>query len=406
VPGGKRCLAEIWVFVNDLSLLYERAQARSATARARLDLMQRAGLLMKILVISLAGIGDTVLATPLIQELRLNFPQARIDALVLWAGSKDILQGNPNINSIFQQNLLNESYAKALDFLRPLRRDEYDVSINTHPQSRIHYRVIARFVAAKTRISHVYDSWTPFDSLLVNRALPQDYQRHTVDHNLDVLAVLGKNAIQPEHHLQIVLSEPDREMAKAFFASHDLSQRQRLGIHLGSGGTKNLMLKRWPLARYIELLSVLRSQWPELGILLFGGPDEEPELQQVLRAHASPLVVRARTQTLRQAGALMQHCTAFLSVDTALMHLAAAVKAPGQVVIEAPTFNKTNEPYQNPFTLVRNPAVNGRNLEYYRYDGRGIRGSRAELIRCMESITVEAVAEAVGRALRGSLQKA
>jgi tRNA(Ile2) C34 agmatinyltransferase TiaS len=82
------------------------------------------------------------------------------------------------------------------------------------------------------------------------------------------------------------------------------------------------------------------------------------------------------------------------------------VKAPGQVVIEAPTFNKTNEPYQNPFTLVRNPAVNGRNLEYYRYDGRGIRGSRAELIRCMESITVEAVAEAVGRALRGSLQKA
>jgi ADP-heptose:LPS heptosyltransferase len=405
VPGGKRCLAEIWVFVNDLSLLYERAQARSATARARLDLMQRAGLLMKILVISLAGIGDTVLATPLIQELRLNFPQARIDALVLWAGSKDILQGNPNINSIFQQNLLNESYAKALDFLRPLRRDEYDVSINTHPQSRIHYRVIARFVAAKTRISHVYDSWTPFDSLLVNRALPQDYQRHTVDHNLDVLAVLGKNAIQPEHHLQIVLSEPDREMAKAFFASHDLSQRQRLGIHLGSGGTKNLMLKRWPLARYIELLSVLRSQWPELGILLFGGPDEEPELQQVLRAHASPLVVRARTQTLRQAGALMQHCTAFLSVDTALMHLAAAVKAPGQVVIEAPTFNKTNEPYQNPFTLVRNPAVNGRNLEYYRYDGRGIRGSRAELIRCMESITVEAVAEALGRALRGGLQK-
>jgi ADP-heptose:LPS heptosyltransferase len=406
VPGGKRCLAEIWVFVNDLSLLYERAQARSATARARLDLMQRAGLLMKILVISLAGIGDTVLATPLIQELRLNFPQARIDALVLWAGSKDILQGNPNINSIFQQNLLNESYAKALDFLRPLRRDEYDVSINTHPQSRIHYRVIARFVAAKTRISHVYDSWTPFDSLLVNRALPQDYQRHTVDHNLDVLAVLGKKAVQPEHHLQIVLSEPDREMAKAFFASHGLSQRQRLGIHLGSGGTKNLMLKRWPLARYIELLSVLRSQWPELGILLFGGPDEEPELQQVLRAHASPLVVRARTQTLRQAGALMQHCTAFLSVDTALMHLAAAVKAPGQVVIEAPTFNKTNEPYQNPFTLVRNPAVNGRNLEYYRYDGRGIRGSRAELIRCMESITVEAVAEAVGRALRGSLQKA
>src|SRR5437764_1481598 len=106
---------------------------------------------MKILIISLAGIGDTILATPLIEELRVNFPQAQIDALVLWAGSRDVLLGNPNLNSVFQQNLLNESYTKAWNFLRPLRETAYDVSINTHPQSRIHYRVIARFVAARMR---------------------------------------------------------------------------------------------------------------------------------------------------------------------------------------------------------------------------------------------------------------
>jgi ADP-heptose:LPS heptosyltransferase len=159
-------------------------------------------------------------------------------------------------------------------------------------------------------------------------------------------------------------------------------------------------MKRWPLRRYIELLAVVRRGWPELAVVLFGGPDEEPELQQILAAHSSPLVVRARTKTLRQASALMQRCTSFLSVDTALMHLAAAMKTPGQIVIEAPTFNKTNEPYRNPFTLVRNPAVNGRNLEYYRYDGRGIRGTRADLIQCMESVTVDSVAAAIDGALR------
>ncbi|HWQ93262.1 MAG TPA: hypothetical protein VN673_16425, partial [Clostridia bacterium] len=57
------------------------------------------------------------------------------------------------------------------------------------------------------------------------------------------------------------------------------------------------------------------------------------------------------------------------------------------------------EPYGNPFTLVRNPAVGGRNLEFYRYDGRAIQGTTEELIRCMESVTVEAVCEAVGHAL-------
>ena len=65
---------------------------------------------MKILVISLAGIGDTVLATPLIGELRANFPEAQIDALVRWPGAKDVLLGSPHLNSIHQQNLQGESY--------------------------------------------------------------------------------------------------------------------------------------------------------------------------------------------------------------------------------------------------------------------------------------------------------
>jgi ADP-heptose:LPS heptosyltransferase len=43
---------------------------------------------MKILLIAMAGIGDTLLATPLIRELRLNYPDAQIDALVLWKGQK------------------------------------------------------------------------------------------------------------------------------------------------------------------------------------------------------------------------------------------------------------------------------------------------------------------------------
>jgi hypothetical protein len=77
------------------------------------------------------------------------------------------------------------------------------------------------------------------------------------------------------------------------------------------------------------------------------------------------------------------------------MHLAAAMKVPGQVVIETPTWNKPIEPYANPFTLVRNPAVNGRNLSYYRYDGHGIRGTDNELIQCMESVCTDSVLQAL-----------
>lgn len=354
----------------------------------------------KILVISLAGIGDTVLATPLIRELRANFPDAQIDALVRWAGAKDVLLGSPHLNHVHQRDLLGESYGKALEFLRALRRARYDITINTHPQSRIHYRIIARFIGAKTRISHIYEGWGPWDSLLVNRSMPQDYERHTVDNNLSLLSLMQKTPTIPTHQLEIFPSAADLEWAESFLAAHDLVSRQRLGLHVGSGRTKNLALKRWPLERYLELIGAIRKTHPQLGILLFGGPDEEADLQRILSTHPSPLVLRVHSKTLSQAAALMQRCTAFLSVDTVHMHLAAAVKTPRQLVIEAPTLNKTNEPYGNPFTLVKNPAVAGKNLDYYRYDGRGIRGTQDELIRCMESVTVESVRAAVEAALK------
>lgn len=354
---------------------------------------------MKILVISLAGIGDTLLATPLIRELRGHYPNARLEALVLWAGSKDLLEGNPNLDAVHQYNLLKGSKRQALRFLRSLRQTGYDLSINTHPQSRIHYRLIARIIGARERISHLYECSGLLDRLLVNRTLPQDYERHTVENNLAVLALLGRKPLLPRHQLELFISAAEHDWAESFLAARGFSGRLRLGIHPGSGGTKNLSLKRWPWEQYNGLLKQVRAAWPEMAVLLFGGPDEEADLQRLVAAHPSPLVVRVPPRTLRHTAALMQRCTAFLSVDTALMHVAAAVKIPRQIVIEAPTFNKTNEPYGNPFVLIQNPALAGRNLEYYRYDGRGIRGTREELRRCMESVSVEAVYAVLSRVL-------
>src|SRR5690348_13727588 len=98
---------------------------------------------MKLLVITMAGIGDTLLSTPLIHELRANYPDARIDALVLWAGARDLLEGNPHLTNLYQRNFIKENKFSSYNFLKRLSRVRYDVSINTHPQSRIHYRIIA-----------------------------------------------------------------------------------------------------------------------------------------------------------------------------------------------------------------------------------------------------------------------
>ena len=212
---------------------------------------------MKILVISLAGIGDTLIATPLLHELRLNYPSAQIDALVFWPGSTELLEGNPFLNRIYQRNLVKDGARGSLKFLRGLRKQRYDLSINTHPQSRIHYRIVARFINAQERISHEYDNSGRLDRLLVNRTLPQNYTFHSVLNNLRLLTLLGKQTMMEPHELEVFLTPKDEQFAEDFVWRKEIVDRRLVGVHVGSGKTKNLALKRWPLANFIALVKRL-----------------------------------------------------------------------------------------------------------------------------------------------------
>jgi ADP-heptose:LPS heptosyltransferase len=278
-----------------------------------------------------------------------------------------------------------------------LRRAGYDVSFNTFPQSRRHYRLVAKFINAPVRISHGYECSGALDGLLVNKTLPQNYSQHAVENNLALLSLLNVKPQLPGHRYEIYLTDTEKAWASDFVTQQNLSERPMLGIHVGSGGTKNLALRRWPLENYIELARKLRQKKPDAAILFFGGPEEKSDHEKIQAALGEENLFFPKTENIRQAAALIGRCAAFLSVDTALMHVAAAMKVPGQIVIETPTWNKPIEPYANPFTLVKNPAVAGRNLEFYRYDGRGMRGGEEELRLCMKSVTSESVFDAVSR---------
>jgi ADP-heptose:LPS heptosyltransferase len=354
---------------------------------------------MKILVIAMAGIGDTLIATPLLHALRENFPDATIDALVRWPGAKDLLAGNPHVNRVHQCDFGEVGAPAFLKFLVSLRRERYDVSINAHPQSKIEYRIVARIVGAAQRLSHTYDNSTFLDKLLVTHRLAQDYAIHSADNNLKLLPLLGKapKPAQPEFELFLT---PDEIAAAQFIADQNqLAARRVVGIHVGSGKTKNLRLKRWPVENYIALIQKLTAARPDVTVLLFGGPEEKEENARIVAEAAHSNLVIPKTRSIREAAALMKHCEVFLSVDNVMMHLAAAMKVPKQVLIEAMTFGPTLAPYGRPYRLVPNPAVHGRNLDYYRYDGKDIHGTEQELRRIMEAVKVEDVFAAIIEAL-------
>ena len=55
--------------------------------------------MLKILIIQTAFIGDVILATPLIETLRLQFPNSKIDFLVK-NGNQNLLINHPNLNRV------------------------------------------------------------------------------------------------------------------------------------------------------------------------------------------------------------------------------------------------------------------------------------------------------------------
>ncbi len=111
---------------------------------------------MRILVIKFRNIGDVLLTTPLIENLRLNYPDAEIDVVVN-KGTEEMLTLNPNINRVFTYNRERfKSYPKFKRLIKEIKFltsfKGYDIVINTTEGDRGAF--IAKFSKAKIRIGY------------------------------------------------------------------------------------------------------------------------------------------------------------------------------------------------------------------------------------------------------------
>lgn len=351
----------------------------------------------RVLVISLAGIGDTLQATPVFHELRLQFPNSQIEAAVLWPGSAQLLEGNPHLDQVHQFNLIEGSRVRSLRFLLKLRARHYDVSLTLHPQGRREYRVVTRIIGARRRLSHQYENQSWIDRHLVTDSILQDYRVSGAENNLRLVSLLGLPRLLKQPACELSLSPAEKQWAVDWERDHDLAGRNWLGVHVGSGGTKNLALRRWPTHRWIEFCRKFSEARPGFPILAFGGSGESDVHAQLRAALPESGLRFPVTPSLRHAVALVARARAFLSVDTAFMHIASTVRVPHQCVIQTPTLNPPVEPLRPDWVRIPNPAVGDRSLDYYRYDGRPITGTPEELARIMESVTADAALEPVLR---------
>jgi ADP-heptose:LPS heptosyltransferase len=87
----------------------------------------------------------------------------------------------------------------------------------------------------------------------------------------------------------------------------------------------------------------LLQAYPQTRILIFGGPEEEDLKKEINDRIAGECAIVSHL-SLRATAALIKQCRVFVSNDSGLLHVAAAVKTPS-VGLFGPTNPITNGPY-------------------------------------------------------------
>ena len=310
----------------------------------------------RVLVTKLRHHGDVLLASPVFSVLRRALPDAEVDALV-YRETACMLEGHPAIARIhaidrdWKRSGAWRQLRAETGLLRALRSRRFDliVHLTEHPRGAWLARLLRARYAVARELPRAHWLWRA--SFTHYYRLPRARPRHTVECNLDALRRLGLQPVADERGLVLVPGEHDAARARELMLEHGLERSRFLVLHPGS----RWLFKSWTPERYAELIEALaRDGWR---IALTGAP--EARERELVRATVAGLSSAARASvadlagalTLRQLAALIGEARAFVGVDSAPMHIAAAMHTP-VVALFGPSGDVEWGPWRVPHRIV------------------------------------------------------
>ncbi len=311
------------------------------------------GTLKRALVIKLRHHGDVLLASPVFSVLKNRAPQLEIDALV-YADTRDMLSLHPAIAQVHGVErgrkiagplawLVAESR-----LLRQLRARRYDllVHLSEHPRGAWLARALGPRIAVAPDHPDKPRFWKR--SFTHRYALPKNARRHMVELNLDALRRIGIQPGDDERALVLVPGSEAERSAEATLAAHGLAAKGYLLFHPGS----RWQFKCWPADKAAALLDELARRGER--VVISGAPDaRERELVADILArthHARPIDLSGKLG-LKELAALTARARLFIGVDSAPMHIAAAMQTP-VVALFGPSGELEWGPWRVPHRIV------------------------------------------------------
>jgi heptosyltransferase-2 len=289
----------------------------------------------RLLVVCPSWVGDAVMATPTLRELRQAFPGAFIGALVR-PGIDQVLSGLPFIDEFHVERaggMMGPKHAAAK--VRPRRYDTALLLTNSFSTA-----LTTRIAGVPERIGYDRDG----RGLLLTRRLAPPKRADgsyapvpAVDYYLALsrafLTPLSQG--QPSGPMELAVVPEDDAAAEAVLAKAGVQPGERFAI-LNPGG--NNPAKRWPADRFAAIAARLRQSM-RLRVLVNGSPGEAALTEEIAAAGngllgsgggESPSVASLATLgiTIGSLKGVVRRAALMVTNDTGPRHIAAAFGVP------------------------------------------------------------------------------
>lgn len=266
----------------------------------------------RILIMRLRELGDTLLSTPLIRQVRRLHPFARIDVLCQQA-NRVILERNLHVNSTIEL----PRRSPVSDFVRlvsELRQRRYDLIIDAQGLPKT--ALLARLSGGKKRVGELQRGWR-------NRlCYTHPYRRHGEEYmaRMNLRLLQDSRVDLDDLDLDFPVSPKAESAADAFFRTY---LRPPVAAIFG---ICRFGRRAWPAAK----TAAVADRLAKLGLQpwLVHGPGQSDAAAGIASRMHSSALHRYEPQSLETLCAILRRCDLFFGNDGGPKHVAVAANIP------------------------------------------------------------------------------
>jgi len=293
----------------------------------------------RVLIVKLRHLGDVLLTTPVVTNLKNQCPDAQIDFLIYQEG-REILEGHPAISNLlyvdrsWKKLKLLQRLAREWQLLRQIRKNSYDLVINLTEGDRGAIAGVVSGASIRVGFDGGRSYFLGCKKIYSHTVKQCPTPRHRVERDLDALRRIGIFPKPEERDLTFFI--PDAALVAM------APYRGAIVIHALS----RWRFKCWPFESVHALILELLAHGEQ--VVLTSGPDRvEVELLQGLPCSHN----LGGKLSLKELGAVIKGARACITVDSLPLHMASAFKTP-VVVLFGPSSEKNWGPWMHPRSRV------------------------------------------------------